>query len=253
MLLCHLLDKPRSFLMAWPEHALSEQQSADFQNLLKRRLRGEPLAHITGIREFWSLTLKVSADTLIPRPETELLVEKALERLAPSGRATLADLGTGSGAIALALASERSHARIDATDHSAAALEVARENAARLGIANIEFYLGNWYDALPAEHLYDLILSNPPYIARRDPHLRQGDLPHEPSTALVSGDDGLADIRLLTSQAGKHLKSTGWLMLEHGHDQGAAVRALLRTAGFSEIRTDRDLAGHERITQGRWH
>lgn len=251
VLLCHLLGKPRSFLYAWPDKMLSKRESDSFHNLINRRLRGEPIAHITGIREFWSLALMVSPATLIPRPETELLVERTLAHLQKISSPMLADLGTGSGAIALALASERPDCRVQATDSSAEALRIARENALNLGLSNVSFYPGNWFSALPVDTRYDLILSNPPYIPEQDPHLSQGDLPHEPSSALVAGHDGLSDIRTITAQAGAHLKPGGWLLLEHGFDQGPAVRDLYRQGGFNAIQTHQDLAGHDRITEGR--
>jgi len=252
VLLCHLLGRPRSHLFAWPEQRLGEAQVAAYRGLLERRLSGEPLAHITGLREFWSLTLKVSPHTLIPRPETELLVEQALACPPPSGPVRVADLGTGSGAIALALASERPTWRIDATDRSAPALALARKNAQALGLGHVTFYLGDWFAALPPQARYDLILSNPPYIAANDPHLDQGDLPAEPFGALVAGPDGLRDLRRIVREAGNWLNPGGQLLVEHGHTQGAAVRALFTTAGFSDITSQRDLAGHLRTTGGSW-
>lgn len=252
MLLCHLLGKSRSFLYAWPEQPLSAIQAQAYQALIQRRQRGEPIAHITGLREFWSLALKVTPATLIPRPETELLVERGLQHLTGMASAQVADLGTGSGAIALALASECPSCRVHAADRSDAALEVARENAKQLGINNVHFYLGNWFDALPTECRYDLILSNPPYIAENDSHLVQGDLRHEPRSALASGPDGLNAIRIICAHAGAHLKSAGWLLLEHGFEQAHSVRELFSQQGFIKVGSHRDLAGHERISEGRW-
>ncbi|MEN8166290.1 MAG: peptide chain release factor N(5)-glutamine methyltransferase [Pseudomonadota bacterium] len=251
VLLCHLLDQPRSFLYAWPDKILTKRQVGSYQDLIERRLRAEPIAHITGMREFWSLALKVSPATLIPRPETELLVERALAHLEKIPSPMLADLGTGSGAIALALASERPDCRVQATDNSAEALRIARENTLNLGLSNVSLHPGSWLSALPADSRYDLILSNPPYIPEQAPHLNQGDLPHEPRCALIAGHDGLRDIRTITAQAGAHLKPGGWLLLEHGFDQGPAVRDLFRQGGFNAIRTYQDLAGHDRITEGR--
>jgi release factor glutamine methyltransferase len=251
LLLCHLLHKPRSYLYAWPERRLSEQEHEHYQRLIERRLSGEPIAHITGWREFWSLPLRVTPDTLIPRPETELLVERALQLAQSVHAPRIADLGTGSGAIAIALASERPDAEIDAVDRSDQALTVARENAIRLGYLSIGFLHGDWCEALPAGRRYDLILSNPPYIEPDDPHLRQGDLPREPASALVSGSDGLADIRAIARQARQRLKPGGWLLLEHGYRQGAAVRQILAQLGYEAVETHRDLARQPRATEGR--
>ncbi len=250
LLLSHLLGQPRSHLFAWPERQLSPAQQAAYERLIQRRLAGEPIAHITGEREFWSLPLRVTGATLIPRPETELLVERALKHLAGVEAPRIADLGTGSGAIALALASERPDALINASDRSTAALEVARDNARRLALSNVGFFQGDWCQALPAEQRYDLIASNPPYIEATDPHLARGDLPREPRDALVSGSDGLADIRQIAAQAPRHLSAGGWLLLEHGYNQGEAVRQILSAAGFQHIQTLTDLAGQPRLTEG---
>jgi release factor glutamine methyltransferase len=252
LLLCHLLDKPRSHLFAWPDAELSAEQHRRYTKLVERRASGEPIAYITGEREFWSLALKVSPHTLIPRPETELLMERALYHLRQADRPKIADLGTGCGAIALALASELEDARIVATAISPAALDQARENSVRLGLERIDFHQGSWCDALPGQDRYDLILSNPPYIEAGDPHLDQGDLPLEPELALVSGKDGLNAIRTIIRQvsAGR-LKPGGWLLLEHGCGQAEAVQALLRSAGFSRISTHADLSGHPRVTEAR--
>ncbi len=252
LLLCHILDKPRSYLFAWPEAEMTTDQHRRYMQLVERRASGEPIAYITGEREFWSLPLKVSPHTLIPRPETELLVERALYHLQQANRPRVADLGTGCGAIALALASELEDARIVATDISPAALDQARENSICLGLDRIDFHQGSWCEALPTQDRYDLILSNPPYIEAADPHLDQGDLPLEPELALVSGKDGLNAIRTIVSQvsAGR-LKPGGWLLLEHGYEQAKAVQALLRSAGFSHISTHTDLSGHPRVTEAR--
>jgi release factor glutamine methyltransferase len=250
LLLCHLLDKPRSHLYAWPEQELTANQMRQFSQLLERRLSGEPLAYILGLREFWSLQLEVNPDTLIPRPETELLVEIALTHLDDSQASRIADLGTGSGAIALAIGRERPDCHIDATDLKPQTLQTARSNAQRLGIGNLEFHLGSWYSALPRGAHYRLLLSNPPYIADDDPHLCQGDLPREPRAALASGPDGLQAIRQLCADAPAHLEAGGWLIFEHGFEQGAAARSLLQQAGFVEIQTHQDLAGLDRVTEG---
>ena len=251
LLLCHVLEQPRSHLFAWPDKPLSLEQKASYDNLIQRRLEGEPIAHITGEREFWSLNLQVSEATLIPRPETELLVELALAHLAGQEKPSIADLGTGSGAIALALASEREDALIHASDQSGSALQVAQENARRLKLSNLSFFSGSWFDALPPAQRYDLIVSNPPYIEADDPHLSRGDLPREPLAALVSGADGLSDIRIIAEQAPAHLAEGGWLLMEHGYKQGESVRKILTEKGFNHIQTHSDLAGQPRVTEGR--
>jgi len=250
VLLAHVLDKPRSHLCAWPERALTPEQATHYAALVARRAGGEPIAHILGRREFWSLDLDVTPATLIPRPETELLVELALARIPADAAPAVADLGTGTGAIALAVARERPRCRVTATDRSAAALEVAHRNAARLGIGGIDFRHGAWYAPLGAGR-YDLILSNPPYVRAGDPHLAQGDVRFEPPGALVAGTDGLDDLRSIVAGAPAHLHSGGWLLVEHGYDQGDAVAALFRAAGFADIGTVRDLNGQPRVTLGR--
>ena len=250
LLLCHLLQQPRSHLFAWPEKRLTAHQAVAYGRLIQRRLDGEPIAHITGEREFWSLPLRVTVATLIPRPETELLVERALYHLATVKAPRVADLGTGSGAIALALASERPDAWIHASDLSTAALVVARDNARRLGLSNLSFSEGSWCRALPDGGRYDLIVSNPPYIEAGDPHLERGDLPREPRDALASGADGLDAIREITAQAPARLKPGGWLLLEHGYNQGEAVRQILAGVGFRQIETLHDEAGQPRLTEG---
>lgn len=251
LLLAAVLERPRAYLHAWPERALEPERSARFAAWLDRRRAGEPVAYILGRREFWSLELEVTADTLIPRPETELLVELALDRLPADRPVAVADLGTGSGAIALALASERPRARIVATDLSPAALAVARRNARRLGIANVEFRQGDWCAPLAGEH-FDLIAANPPYVAAADSCWRRGELRFEPPAALVAGEDGQDALRAIVLQAPDHLKSSGWLLLEHGYDQGEAVPALLRERGFVEASDHRDAAGLNRTSAGRW-
>lgn len=250
LLLCHLLDKNRAWLHAWPERILTADEQAAFATLVTRRAAGAPVAYLTGRCGFWSLELKVTPATLIPRPDTETLVEWALERIPPDAAWHIADLGTGSGAIALALGRERPQCRITATDASTEALAVAEENAALNQVGNVAFRAGAWFAPLAGER-HHLIVSNPPYIAAADPHLGRGDLRYEPLTALAAGHDGLDDIRLLVSGAPHHLEAGGWLLLEHGYDQGAAVRALLLQHGYSEVQTRRDAAGHERISGGR--
>jgi release factor glutamine methyltransferase len=251
VLLAAALERPRGYLHAWPERTLELEQSARFMAWLERRLSGEPVAYLLGRREFWSLELEVTPDTLIPRPETELLVELALARLPADRPLTIADLGTGSGAIALALAVERPLARIVATDHSPAALIVARRNARRLNIVHVEFREGDWCAPLGDER-FDLIAANPPYVVATDPRWRQGELRFEPPAALVSGPDGLDALRVIIAQAPDVLKPGGWLLLEHGYDQGEAVPALLRERGFDAVSDHRDAAGISRTSSGRW-
>lgn len=250
LLLRHVLGVNRSWLYAWPDKPLAAQQQQQFEALVARRAQGEPIAHILGEREFWSLTLKVTPDTLIPRPDTELLVEQALRLLPNDAALKVADLGTGSGAIALAIARERPCCTLVATDYSAAALAVAQQNAIRNQIGNVEFSRGRWCEALGDEQ-FDLIVSNPPYIAVDDPHLAQGDVRFEPRSALASGPDGLDDIRQIAFEVSAHLLAEGWLLLEHGFEQGEKVRAILVSNGFDPVITWRDLAGHERVTGGR--
>lgn len=247
LLLAHCLDQPRSHLRAWPERILVDKEQAEFWTLIERRLAGEPVAYLTGKREFWSLPIHVRPGVLIPRAETEVLVECALAYLPKSQEARVVDLGTGSGAIAIALAYERPLAHIVATDSSPAALAIAHENAQQLECKHIEFLAGDWLDALQ-EFNYDLIVSNPPYIAENDPHLLAGDLPAEPIQALSSGPDGLDAIRHIIANARPCLRPGGWLMLEHGYDQGAAVRTLLNAHGYSKTETTCDLEGRERVT-----
>lgn len=250
VLLCHCLSKPRSWLYAWPEAEVADAGAQSYAALLAQRAGGVPVAYLTGQRDFWSLQLAVNEHTLIPRPETETLVEWALELPVP-GDALVADLGTGSGAIALALASERPTWQVTAVDSSAAALEVARANARSAELARVCFQQSDWYQALSGCQ-YHLLLSNPPYVDDLDPHLQRGDVRFEPRSALVAGDDGLADLARLVAGAPRHLLSDGWLLLEHGFEQGAVVRRLLLEAGFDSVSTRADLAGLERITGGCW-
>jgi len=251
ILLASALDKPRSHLHAWPDKELTPEENSAFQALLTRRLNGEPIAYILGHREFWSLQLQVTPDTLIPRPETELLVEKTLELIPEDQPFHIADLGTGSGAIAAAIASERPNCHIVATDCSAATLAIAQTNFRRLGLTHISCRQGEWYAALTPDMSFDIILSNPPYIPSGDPHLGRGDLLREPQHALASGADGLDAIRHIISTAHQHLKNKGWLILEHGFDQGMKVRSLLEENGYDNVVTHIDLAGLERLSIGR--
>ncbi|MDH0143739.1 peptide chain release factor N(5)-glutamine methyltransferase [Aquipseudomonas alcaligenes] len=250
LLLAAVLGKPRSYLRTWPEHEPGAEQLAAFAALLERRRAGEPVAYILGHQGFWSLDLEVAPHTLIPRPDTELLVETALQ-LAPATPQRVLDLGTGSGAIALALASERGGWQVTGVDRIAEAVALAERNRQRLKLNNAEFRQSSWFDGLAGER-FDLILSNPPYIAADDRHLGEGDVRFEPLSALVAGVDGLDDIRQIIAQAPRHLQAGGWLLLEHGYDQAEAVRELLAAAGFTAVDSRRDLGGHQRISLGRW-
>lgn len=243
LLLAHVLNVSRSNVVARDERVLTPEEQGDFEMLLARRVAGEPLAYLTGVKEFWSLELEVTPDVLVPRPETELLVEWALALPGES----LLDLATGSGAIALAVAGERVDAAVTATDRSRAALAVAERNARRLGLERIEFLEGGWWDPV-AGRRFDIIVSNPPYVAEGDLHLV--DLKFEPALALTSGPDGLDALRAIVDGAPAHLHSRGWLLVEHGAGQGAAVRERFTHAGFARIETRRDLAGLERATGG---
>jgi len=251
LLLAHVLDRSRTWLFTHGDAEADAAAAERFEALMRRREQGEPVAYLMGRRGFWRFDLEVDPSTLIPRSETERLVELALARLPLDRDVRVADLGTGSGAIALALAFERPRATVVASDASAAALEVARGNARTLHLGNVEFRHGDWLAPLRGER-FALIASNPPYIALDDPHLREGDLRFEPSTALASGSDGLDAIRAIVAAAPSHLEPGGWLLLEHGWDQGAAVRELLTNAGFAEVATERDLEDRDRVSLGRW-
>ncbi|MFN1127851.1 peptide chain release factor N(5)-glutamine methyltransferase [Lelliottia nimipressuralis] len=249
ILLEHVTGKARTYLLAFGETLLTPEQEAQLAALLARRKTGEPVAHLTGEREFWSLPLYVSAATLIPRPDTECLVEQALARL-PDGPCRILDLGTGTGAIALALASERPDCQITAVDVMPDAVALAQRNLARLGFSNVQINQSSWFSAL-AQHAFEMIVSNPPYIDEHDPHLSQGDVRFEPLTALVAANDGLADIEHIITTAREHLVPGGWLLLEHGWTQGAAVRAQFSAAGYASVETCRDYGGNERLTLGK--
>ncbi|WP_062387023.1 peptide chain release factor N(5)-glutamine methyltransferase [Pseudomonas abietaniphila] len=250
LLLAAALGKPRSFLHTWPERIVSTEAAQAFDGFLKRRRTGEPVAYILGQQGFWNIDLEVATHTLIPRPETEMLVETALELLPGAIPHRLLDLGTGTGAIALSLAKDRPQWTVTAVDRVDEAVELAERNRQRLQLDNAHVMRSHWFSAVDGQR-FDLILSNPPYIASNDPHLVEGDVRFEPSSALVSGTDGLDDLRLIVSQAPAHLEAGGWLLLEHGYDQGPAVRELLSRHGFEQIQTRRDLGEHERITFGR--
>ncbi|PIE23385.1 MAG: protein-(glutamine-N5) methyltransferase, release factor-specific [Neptuniibacter caesariensis] len=248
-LLCHVLGKQRSYLYTWPEKVLSEQQQDQLHGFITRRLKGEPVAHIIGRRGFWRLDLEVSPDTLIPRPDTEVLVEKALE-LCQQKQARVADLGTGSGAIALALAVEHPAWEIVASDNVPEAAALAERNRKRLQFGNVQVLQGSWFQ--PHDGIYDLIVSNPPYIDPDDPHLEQGDVRFEPLSALTAGNKGMADIELLADQARAYLKKDGYLIFEHGYDQGVPCRDLLQRLGYVDIGTQQDYGQNDRVTYGRW-
>ncbi|WP_183324745.1 peptide chain release factor N(5)-glutamine methyltransferase [Halomonas cerina] len=249
VLLCHALGVDRTWLYTWGDREAEPEAEARFEALVAARAEGRPVAHLTGEREFWGLSLATHPSTLIPRPDTETLVEAALARAqAPEGR--LLDLGTGTGAIALAFASERPGWTALGVDIRSEAVALARENAARLGIANVAFRHSDWFAALPGER-FALIVANPPYLAADDPHLERGDVRFEPRRALVAADDGLADLRHLVQAARHHLARGGWLLLEHGAEQGAMVGEALAQAGFTEVSCHRDLAGHPRVSLGR--
>jgi len=250
VLLAHVLGQERSFLYAWPEHVPNAAQITQFHALIDQRGQGRPISYLTGEREFWSLRLKVSPATLIPRPETEHLVEIAL-RLDLPRNARVADLGTGSGAVALALANERPNWVILGSDRSDTALAVARDNAARLDLKRVRFVRSNWFSALAAHAPFDLVVTNPPYVADGDPHLKRGDLRFEPREALVSGSDGLDDIRRIVRTAPRYLNAGGWLWLEHGPTQASQIADLLQGAGFDTNGPEYDLAGQERQSGGR--
>lgn len=247
-LLAHILEKDRSYFRTWPEQDIGKEPLRQFQQLVERRMNGEPLAYLTGWREFWSLLLQVSPATLIPRPDTELLVEQALEKIPVAAHWQIADLGTGSGAIALAIASERTNCHVVATDISNDALTIARANAQRLNINNIEFRQGSWHEALKEGEQFQLIASNPPYIDADDKHLQYDGLPHEPRNALTPGNDGLTAIRIIIKQMKNHLRQPGWLLLEHGYNQKQAVQDLLKQQNYSEPHTLKDPGDNDRLT-----
>ncbi len=246
VLVCHALKKPRSYLYTWPEKELSDQQNSIIEKLIEQRTQGTPIAYLTGTREFWSRDFHVTPDVLIPRPETELLVELALKFSGNHPR-TLIDLGTGSGIIAITLAAERPHDQVAACEISQAALNIARDNAARLRVNNLTLYQSNWFQAIPPQ-TFDLIISNPPYIATTDPHLKHGDLIAEPRIALSAGGDGLNAFRTIAQQSKDRLKPNGRLLFEHGYDQAGPLSELLTALGYRSIDAYHDLSGHLRVT-----
>ncbi|MFO6422895.1 peptide chain release factor N(5)-glutamine methyltransferase [Motilimonas sp. KMU-193] len=252
VLLAFCLSKPDSYLYTWPEKLLSETEQTCFSQLIARRATGEPVAHITQVREFWSLPLRVSPATLIPRPDTEILVEHALQLSLPKrDEFGVLDLGTGTGAIALALASEWPQVPVIGVDLKVDAVELAQSNGQALGISNATFRQGSWFEPVAGQQ-FSLIVSNPPYIDEQDHHLEQGDVRFEPRSALVAKDKGMADLALIARQAPTYLIEQGYLVMEHGYDQGKAVRTLLAEQGYSDIQTVTDYGGNERITLGKW-
>ncbi|MFL6548307.1 MAG: peptide chain release factor N(5)-glutamine methyltransferase [Povalibacter sp.] len=249
LLLEHVTGLSRTSFRASPERSLPVQAAWSFQQLVKRRMQGEPVAYIRGHQEFWSLLFEVTPDVLIPRPETELVVERALSHIESNTSARVADLGTGSGAIALSIASERAQSHVTAVDLSKQALEVAMRNAARLQLPNVKLVCGSWLSPLEDQQ-FDVIVANPPYVSEEDPDLAADVRRHEPALALFSGRNGLEAIEHIVRSAPRHLVQGGWLILEHGWKQAEAVRELLVRAGFAHVRSHADLAGHERVTEG---
>lgn len=255
LLLAHVLNQSRTHLFTWSDKLLTTEQITRFNQLVQERLVGKPIAYIIGKREFWTLDLVVTPDTLIPRPETELLVELALELIPKNEPYSILDLGTGTGAIALAIASERPQALITAVDQSSSALAIATVNATKNQIKNANFIQSNWFNTLSTlapKPQFNLIVSNPPYLADQDQHLQHGDVRFEPLSALASGLEGLDDLKIIITQAYKYLLHKGYLMVEHGYNQGEAVRSLFKQARFLEVETKQDLAGNDRVTLGHY-
>lgn len=254
IILAHILQKTRTYLFTWPEKSLTEAEQHLFSDLFSRRLAGEPVAHIIGVREFWSLPILVNNSTLIPRPDTELLVEVALDLFAQDENHSarrLLDLGTGTGAIALALAHEKKSWQCVAVDKALAAVELAEKNRKQLNLANVQIQQSDWFAALAEEKQFDIILSNPPYIDPLDPHLIVGDVRFEPLSALVANNNGLADLQFIITHAKNYLLQDGWLLVEHGYEQAHAVRDFFSVNNYAEIHTRRDLGGNERVTLGK--
>lgn len=250
LLLQNVLNVNRAWLLAHESDALHDKIKADFESLLARRLLGEPIAYILGQREFFGLNLIVTPDTLIPRPDTETLVETALDKIPTDTPFTVLDLGTGTGAVALAIAEHRPEAQVTAIDASSGALDIAKRNANQLDLTQVDFRLSNWFSALEGER-FNLIVSNPPYIEQHDIHLTQGDLRFEPMSALASGTDGLDDIRQIVDNCLLHLHPQGWLMLEHGYNQAHLVTDLMAQSGLIDITTIKDLGANDRVTIGK--
>ena len=252
VLLCHVLNCAATHLLAWPEKNLDNNQIQSFNQLIEQRQLGKPIAYLTGNKEFWSINFKVTEDTLIPRPDTETLVEFVLDKFPSETKLKMLDLGTGSGAIAIAIASERPNWEITATDISDSALDIAKENADDNKITNIKFIQSNWFEQI-ASRDFGLIISNPPYIAEHDEHLSLGDVRFEPLDALVSGEAGMDDIEKITSQSKKHLKTNGWLIFEHGYDQKQAVYNCFQNYHFNKVIQLDDLSGQARMTAGSYN
>jgi release factor glutamine methyltransferase len=253
LLLCHVLQKNRTYLFTWPDKTLTAEQEKVFNDFFARRKSGEPIAHILGQREFWSLSLAVNNSTLIPRPDTEPLVELVLELFgddAAQQQRNCLDLGTGTGAIILAIASEKPHWQLVGVDKSVDAVALAEKNRSHLQFAHVKIQQSDWYAAIPTQQ-FDVIVSNPPYIDPQDPHLEQGDVRFEPRSALIADNQGLADLELIIQQSWNYLREQGWLLLEHGYDQGQTVRDFLTARGFTQVETRNDLGGNERVTLGR--
>jgi release factor glutamine methyltransferase len=249
--LTHILNQNRTWLFTWPDKQLTVDQKKTFDEFFQRRLTGEPVAHIIGQREFWSLPLMVNNSTLIPRPDTELLVEAVLGLFPAHEPRRLLDLGTGTGAIVLALANEKKQWKCVAVDKEAASVELAEKNRANLHLPNVRILQSDWFSALENEPAFDVIVSNPPYIDPTDQHLTQGDVRFEPLSALIADNNGLADLEFIIARAPSYLVNGGWLLVEHGYDQGGAVRELLAANQFDELNTFRDYGGNERVTVGR--
>jgi release factor glutamine methyltransferase len=248
ILLALVLDKDRSYLLTWPDLELTKQAKQSYLTLLQRRINGEPIAYIIGVKEFWSLPFYVSPATLIPRPDTETLIEIVLELFGEEANYHCLDLGTGTGAIALALASELPSWNIDALDYSSDAVELAKQNSQQLKLTQVNIYQSDWFSAVDKNKRFDIIVSNPPYIDAKDENLKQGDVRFEPKSALVADEKGLADIKHIADVARKHLKTHGTVFFEHGFEQGLAVRTILSNLGYQQPNTVKDLNNHERIT-----
>jgi len=250
VLLGFVLGKPRTYLRAWCDNTLTVQQQATFEALIKQRHQGIPIAYLTGTREFWSRDFTVTPDALIPRPDTELLIELSLELIPKNQAFKIIDLGTGSGIIAVTLAAERHKAHVTAVDDSLAALAVAKHNAQHHRFTNIEFYQSDWFANVP-KSLFDLVISNPPYIAPDDEHLQQGDVRFEPKTALIADNQGLSDIQIIADKARSYLKPAGHLLIEHGYNQAPQVQAIFNALAYDKVQSYRDLSGQPRVTYGR--
>ena len=251
LLMGMVLRKPRSFLHAWPEQQLSEQDAARYEALLRRRFSGEPIAYMTGIREFWSMPLRVTPAVLIPRPETELLVERALQRVPADQETRVLDLGAGSGAVSLAIARERPRAQVIGVDISLAALEVARANAQLQKAGNVEFRESDWFDAVRGEK-FNVVVGNPPYVAEDDAHLERGDARFEPRLALDAGENGMNCFRAILERAHNYIVRQGWLLLEHGPDQHMPLRRLMEAQHYHDITLHKDAGGRDRVTECRF-